>query len=437
MTLQEAQTYLLQRAREKGVDLEALATGSRELTLRAREGQLEEITGAERGGIGVRVVVAGKTGYAFTEELSSEALDWVLSEAVENAGLQTEMDGFLPEGRSMGRHDLLGEGLSVPLEEKKAMALTLEQEVRRDERVQQVGAAAYSEHEYQTELASTRGAAGGYRSGFAYQMINAVMSEGESIKQGFELKVSREVSALDPASTAQEFIRKTGRLLGARPLKSGRYTAYLEPSAFLSLLAPFLDHWSGKQIIEGKSRLGDKLGQKIASEAFSLYDDPDHPEGLMNAPFDAEGTPTRTIYLLRQGVVESFMHNSQTANKLDQELTGHASRSYKGVLGVGAHNVIVAPGSGVGLKDGVLVTDLMGVHAGANPISGDFSLQALGLKIESGEEAYPVENFTISGNFFDLIERIVAVGDDLEWSVMYLAGASPIVEIADVAFAGA
>ena len=437
MTLQEAQNYLLQRAQERGVELEALSTGSRELTLKAREGDLEEITAAERSGIGVRVVVGGKTGYAFTEELSPEALDWVLAEAVENAELQSETGGFLPAGRALGRHDLLGEGLSAPLEQKKKLALDLERYVKQDPRVRQVGAAAYSEREYQTELASTQGAQGGFRSGYAYEMVNAVMAAGESIKQGFELKVSREIAALDPASTAQEFIRKTGRLLGARPLKSGRYTAYLEPSAFLSLLAPFLDHWSGKQILEGKSRLGDKLGQKIASEVFSLYDDPDHPEGLMNAPFDAEGTPTRKVYLLRRGVVESFMHNSQTAKKLGQEPTGHASRSYKGVLGVAPHNVIVAPGDGVELQDGVLVTDLMGVHAGANPISGDFSLQALGIKIENGEEAYPVENFTISGNFFELIERIVAVGDELEWSVMYLAGASPTVEIADVAFAGA
>jgi len=96
MTLQEAQTYLLERARERGVELEALATGSRELSLQAREGDLEEITGAESSGIGVRVVTGGKTGYAYTEELSPEALDWVLAEAIENAELQTQDDGFLP-----------------------------------------------------------------------------------------------------------------------------------------------------------------------------------------------------------------------------------------------------------------------------------------------------------------------------------------------------
>ena len=437
MTLQEAKTYLLERARERGVELEALATKSRELSLSAREGDLEEITAAERGGIGVRVIVAGKTGYAYSEDVSPTALDWVLSEAIENAELQTEADGFLPAGSQLGRSDLIGEGLSAPLEQKKRLALDLEREVRQDERVQQVASAAYSEREFQTELASSEGADGGYRSGYAYQMVNAVMAAGESVKQGFELKVARDLHALDPASTAQEFLRRTGRLLGARDLKSGRYTAYFEPAAFLTLLSPFISLWSGKEVLEGKSRLAGRLGEKIASSAFTLYDDPNHPEGLMNAPFDAEGTPTRKVYLVREGVLESFMHNSVTARKLNAESTGHAQRSYKGVLNVGPRNLIVAPGRGVELRDGVLITDLMGVHAGANPISGDFSLQALGLKIEGREVAYPVENFTISGNFFDLLERIVATGSELEWSVMYLAGASPTVEVAELAFAGA
>jgi len=97
----------------------------------------------------------------------------------------------------------------------------------------------------------------------------------------------------------------------------------------------------------------------------------------------------------------------------------------------------VATGQGVEQQEGVRVTDLMGVHAGANSISGDFSLQAPGLKIEGGEAAYPVENFTISGNLFELLERVVAVGSELEWSVIFLVAGSPSVEVANVAFAGA
>jgi len=88
------------------------------------------------------------------------------------------------------------------------------------------------------------------------------------------------------------------------------------------------------------------------------------------------------------------------------------------------------------MKDGIVVTELMGLHAGANPISGEFSLQALGLKVEGGEVAYPVENFTVAGNFLELLSRITALGRELEWHPMMYVVGSPMVEVAELSFAG-
>ncbi|MCX8089204.1 MAG: metallopeptidase TldD-related protein, partial [Meiothermus ruber] len=119
------------------------------------------------------------------------------------------------------------------------------------------------------------------------------------------------------------------------------------------------------------------------------------------------------------------------------ENTGHAARNYKGVLGIAPSNLFVEPGAGVQMDSGIVVTDLMGLHAGANPISGEFSLQALGLKVEGGEVAYPVENFTVAGNFLELLNRITALGSELEWNPMMGIVGSPMVEVAELSFAGA
>jgi PmbA protein len=102
MTFEEARDYLLEKARAMGLEAEVLATYSRELTIQAHGGKVEEITQATQGGVGVRVVVEGKTGYAYTEERTPEALDWVLREAHENALLQSETGGFLPAGGRAG-----------------------------------------------------------------------------------------------------------------------------------------------------------------------------------------------------------------------------------------------------------------------------------------------------------------------------------------------
>ncbi|ADD29133.1 TldD/PmbA family protein [Meiothermus ruber] len=438
MTFEEARDYLLQKARALGLEAEVLATHTRELTIQAHGGKVEEITQATQGGVGVRVVVEGKTGYAYTEERTPEALDWVLQEAHENALLQSETGGFLPAGGALGQHDLLGEGLSAPLEQKRQAALNLEATLRADPRVRQVQMTRYSENETQATLGSTQGVSGAFRNGYALLLTSAVMGEGHSLKQGYEFDLSKEFHALEPGRTAQQFLHRTGRLLGARPLKTGRYKAYFEPKAFAQLLG--MMGWfllSAKNVLEGKSLLAGRVGQKIASELFTLVDDPTLPDGLASRPFDAEGTAARRTVFIEKGILRTFAHNSETARKMGVENTGHAARNYKGVLGIAPSNLFVEPGAGVQMDSGIVVTDLMGLHAGANPISGEFSLQALGLKVEGGEVAHPVENFTVAGNFLELLNRITALGSELEWNPMMGIVGSPMVEVAELSFAGA
>lgn len=438
MTFEEARDYLLQKAKALGIDAEVLATHTRELTIQAHGGKVEEITQATQGGIGVRVVVEGKTGYAYTEERTPEALDWVVQEALENALLQSETGGFLPAGGALGQHDLLGEGLSAPLEHKRQAALDLEAGLRADARVKQVQMTRYSERETQATLGSTQGVAGAFRNGYALLLTSAIMAEGGSLKQGYEFDLSKEFHALEPGRTAQAFLQKTGRLLGARPLKTGRYKAYFEPKAFGQLLG--MMGWfllSAKNVLEGKSLLAGKLGQKVASEMFTLVDDPTLPDGLASRPFDAEGTAAKRTVFIENGVLKTFAHNSETARKMGAPNTGHASRSYKGVLGVAPTNLFVQLGQGVKQDNGIIISDLMGLHAGANPISGEFSLQALGLKVEGGEVAYPVENFTVAGNFLELLSNISALGTELEWNPLMGIVGSPMVEVAELSFAGA
>lgn len=437
MTFEQAKDYLLQKARAMGLEAEVLATETREMSLSAFEGRLEEITQATQGGIGVRVVVEGKVGYAYTEEKTPEALDWVMQEAYENALLQSSGGGFIPAGSALGRHDLLGEGLSAPLEEKQAAALAVEATLRQDARVRQVPRTAYQEQEVQVVLGSTQGASGGYRTGVSVLMGSAILSDGGAPKQSWNVDVDREFHALEPGKTALELIERTARLLGARPLKTGKYRAYFEPKAFAQLLGVISFMFSAKNVLEGKSLLAGKVGEKVASDLVTVVDDPTLPGGIASRPFDAEGTPARRLVIIEKGVLKSFAHNSETARKMGVEPTGNAQRGYKGVLGVGHSNLFLEPGSGVRLEDGIVVTEMMGLHAGANPISGDFSLQALGLKLEGGEVAYAVENFTVAGNLLALLQNVSAVGEKLEWEYWGMALGAPMVEVAELSFAGA
>jgi len=438
MTGDEARRYVLAQARERGVDVEVVGQQSRELTARAHAGRIEQLTQAVRGGLGVRVVTGGRTGYAYTEELSPAALDWMLDEATENAGLQQATNGFLPAGSALGRTDLVGDRLTAPLEAKVGAALGFEGTLREDKRVKQVMLAAYTEREVDVAVASTRGADGAYRRGAAGIGGSMVMQEGNSLKQGWDMKWVTELHQLDPGRTALEFTERTGRLLGARPLKTGLYPAYFEPKPFIHLLSFFWLMWSGKMVMEGKSRLAGRLGERVAAPIVTLVDDPTMPDGLASVPFDAEGTPTHALTLLEGGVLRGFFHNSETARALGAQTTGHAQRAYRGILGVSPTNLALRPGAGLAMEQGVLVTEVTGVHAGANPISGEFSVQGLGLWVEGGEVAYPVENFAVAGDFLSLLTDVTALGDALEWEFGMMGGAygAPLVGVAGLSFAG-
>lgn len=434
MKRDEAIRYLLEQAEAMGVDLEVLAGESRVLSVDSYEGAVSELKKAIQGGLGIRAVVDGRVGYAWSEELEPEALDWMLAEARENALVHGSQEGFLPQGSSLGRSDLLSEGLSAPLEQKVEQALGFERELRSDARFSSGSIIRYNEREVRESVASTRGVAGEYRAGAAGLMASFVLREGDSVKQGGGLAAEREFHQLEPGRTAQEMLERTGRLLGARPLATGRYRAYLEPEVVADLLRILEFALSGKTLIEGKSHFEGKLGEPVASELFTLIDDPAHPEGIGNRPFDSEGTPSRPVTLVEQGVLRSFLHNSATARKSGQQNTGHASRSYRGVLGIAPSNLLLLPGAGVVPENGVIVTELMGIHAGANPISGDLSLQAFGLKVEGGE-MFPVDNFVVSANLFQLLERVTAVGAEQEWA--RASGVlAPMVEVDSMSFGG-
>ncbi len=434
---EDAPRWLMERAKAEGLSLEVISQSSRELTLAAQNGQLEQLTEAEQAGIGLRLVDdQGRAGYAYTEALDPESLAWALDEARQNAALLAPGDARIEPGRPLGDHDLLGSGVDEDLGQKLESAMGFEEDLRSDARVRQVPIARYMEREIQIGISSTGGAEGRFRNGGAGFLSSLVMAEGESIKQGFEIDFETDYHALDPGRTALKAIERTGRLLGARPLPSGRYRAYLEPRAFCQLLAAFGGMFSGKQVLEGKSRLAGRLGQTIAGSAFHLIDDPTLVGKLGSRPFDAEGRPAERRVLVEDGVLRSFLHNSETARALGQENTGHAHRGYRGTLDVAPSNLFVPAGQGVTPHTGVVVTELMGVHAGANPISGDFSLQALGLKMEGGELAHPVEDFAISGNFLELLERVTALGDEIEWQVFGGNSGAPMVEVAELSFAG-
>ncbi|WP_249394957.1 TldD/PmbA family protein [Deinococcus sp. QL22] len=436
LTLESARAYLMAQARKRGVALEVYAERSTATTIQAFGGAVSDFKLSSRQGLGLRALVNGAWGASFTENLAPPALDRALDNALENAGLSAPVPhAALHAWGTPPTLDLHGEGLSgVTVEQKVGLALGLDQAARdADPRVQSVPYSAYNDSEGQISVEHTGGLERSYQTLGAFVYAAPLVTEDGQSQMKSAFQFTREFTQLDPGQTALEATRKALALLGARPAPTGQFPVVIDAECMALLLAVYAGAFSARQVQEGKSTLAGRLGQSIGSSLVTLIDDATLPTGMDSRPFDAEGCPSAPLTLIRGGVLQSFLHNSQTAAQDGVHSTGHASRwSYQGVLSVAPSNLYMLAGQGsradllARLGRGLLLTDVKGAHAGANLITGDFSLQAEGFWIENGVVAYPLEVFTVAGNLVEVLSGVQAVADDLTFSA-YAAGAPSVL----------
>jgi PmbA protein len=184
------------------------------------------------------------------------------------------------------------------------------------------------------------------------------------------------------------------------------------------------------------------MGEQVGSELVNLVDDGRRLDGPAAAPFDDEGVPSGRTEVFAGGVLRGFLHNTYTARRAGdgQRSTGNASRAgYRSAPGVGTTNFYLEPGSLsfdqilARAEGGVLVQDVTGVHSGVNPISGEFSVGATGLRISGGALGAPLREMTIASTIPEMLKRIAGVGNDLRF---FSSVGTPTLLIDEMTLAG-
>ena len=179
----------------------------------------------------------------------------------------------------------------------------------------------------------------------------------------------------------------------------------------------------------------------IASENVTLIDDPLYPEKFGHCPFDGEGVAVYAKNIIENGKLNTMLHNLKTARKAGVKSTGNATKhGYAGTIDIAPSNFYFKPGEKsleemmADVGEGLVITEVSGLHAGANPISGDFSLLSKGYTIEGGKKGRAVEQITVAGNFLTLLKNIRAVGNDLKFFGSNIA--SPSIDAGEMTVAG-
>lgn len=382
--------------------------------------EINEFSSSEGGGVCFRCIVNGKMGYASTQAFNEAEAKAVVHRAADNASaLEAEEAVFLCEGGKT--YQPLGRCLpELPgTEALISCALDTQEKIYAADPMVIDGCQTQVIAE-QSEIAiyNSKGLDLHYENKLTGLVVAAVVSDGKEMSDSYEIKIGR-LDQIDTTALTAKAAADAKRKLGGEPPKSGACPVVFSPDAMCSLLMVFSSIFSSENTQKGLSRLGNSEGETIAAPCVTLVDDPFHPENPAPMNFDGEGCPTYTKNVIENGVLKTLLYNMKTAAVAGKETTGNAAKAgYDSPVAVRPFTMYLANGDKTEDEllqmagNGVFITDLGGLHAGANPISGDFSLQSSGFLIENGEKTDYIKSFTVAGNFYSLLKNITSLANN-------------------------
>lgn len=428
-------------------EIEAFLTHSREFEVKAYQGEAETISSAQPRGAGVRVLDGNKVGFAFTTALDDAGLTAVVDRARANAAFANDDEALaFAEPAPYREVDglFLGSQTEVSPEDKVAFAIELERATNSaDARIRTVEEAGYSDSDSEIAIATSGGVQGSYRRTDAWCYSVAIATEGDDTQVGFEFALERGLAALDAGDVAARSAARALGVLGAEKIPSARMPVIFEPYTAGQFLAVIGGVLTAEAVQKGRSLFAGKLGEEIAAPTLTLIDD-GRAEGAPGAaPWDAEGTPTQATSVIESGVLRSYLYDIPSARREGRASTGNASRSgFKSGPGPAPSNMALSP-TGESPEDlfaqtgrALVVQDFHGVHSGANPVSGDFSVGATGYLLEGGARGKPVKEVTIAAPMLEILRGIVAVADDRRWLPFGGSYAGATTLVAEMTVAG-
>ncbi len=408
--------------------------------------EINEFSSSESGGVCFRCIVDGKMGYASTQAFDEAEARALVRRAADNASaLEAEEAVFLCEGGKT-YCQLNRELKTLPTtEELIHCALATQEKIyAADPAVIDGSQTQVIAGRSEIAIYNSKGLDLHYENNLSGLVVAAVVSDGKEMADSYEIKIG-DLAAIDTDALTAKCAADAKRKLGGEPPKSGAMPVIFNPDAMSSLLGVFSAIFSSENTQKGLSQLGASEGQTIAAPCVTLVDDPFHPQSPAPMNFDGEGCPTYTKNVIENGVLKTLLYNMKTAAVAGKETTGNASKGgYDASVGIRPFTMYLANGEKSEEEllqqagNGVYITDLGGLHAGANPISGDFSLQSSGFLIENGVKTEYIKSFTVAGNFYALLKNVVALADNctLPQAMGSTAFGSPSVLVDGLSVAG-
>jgi PmbA protein len=411
-----------------GEQIAASLSRSTETDVRVRNGEVEHFVSAQSQGVGITVIVDGRTGTSSAGSFDEASWREVLAEARENAqyGSTDEFAGLAePDGVPVVEQKLWDDDLAAfPTEKKIDIAKELERLVLAEDSRLRIDDANYSDGSTEEASATTLGIRSSSRSNSCYATVSVLVDDNGETQTGWAFALGENPGQFDLPEAAKKASERATRLLGAVKPPSRVTTVVLDPmvtSQFLSIIGGTLN---GEGVSKGRSIFADRIGEQVASPLVTLVDDPTDSRVYYARETDGDGLAARRNVLIENGVLKMFVHDAYSARRMKTKSTGNAGGCVALQLtpGTKTQEELIA-----GIEDGVLIDSVQGLHSGVNPVSGDFSTGASGLVIRNGKTAEPIREFTIASTLQRMLLDVQEIGADIDWLPMRAVGVSLVI----------
>ncbi len=406
-------------------------------------GEPKQVEASNRASVIVRVWnEKGLVGVASTTDLDSSGIRLALETAAEASafGITDNIPDFSPEAQKTLAESTDSVIEPTPIGELIETLVKAEKDLLEShEAITGVPYNGLSEETTERFYLNSAGAkryeSRSYASVYLYSRAE---QEGKKPRSVGEMKISRDLAHLDIDGCLQLVKAKTLSHLDYRPIATGKYRVVFSPKAFLSLLGAFSNLYNAQSILDKQSLASpETLGTAIANDLLCVSDDALHPGNIAAERFDGEGTPTRLVELIKDGVLTGLLHSAGTAKRFNTQPTGNANIGAK--ITVGAHFYHVysnkTPEQTYSLdtaENVVYIDKLQALHAGVNSLQGSFSLPFDGWLVNKNERQ-SIDAATVAGDFLDVLKSIIYLEPEAEITP---GGVCPAVWVEGLAITG-
>lgn len=389
------------------------------------EGELEKYVVGQEENLALRGIYNGKMGYSYTEKLEEESLDELIENLIQyaenNNGAMEKISSPLEDTKKI--EEITGNLNKYTEEEKINYLLDLEKRIYElDQRIKTVSRCSYNEETQEIFIKNTKGLELVDNHTIGFITVGVVAEEDNNMQTGYSHYVFNDLKEEYKEILIKDSAGDALVMLGAGPIESGNMEVILRNNVAADLFANYISIFFANNVQENLSLMKGKIGQKVAIDRLNIVENPLLETGKIYRTFDDEGTSTYKKYIIENGILQTFLHNNKTAEKESIKSTGNGFRnSHKSTIGIMSTNIYIEEGDKTLdeliklVEDGIIITDIHGLHAGINPTSGNFSLSSNGLLVENGKVVKPISQITMAGNFYEMLKNIKYIGNDIKF----------------------